>query len=95
MTVEAVIFDWGGTLTPWMDMDGRSWWRIAARLVPEADVERIGGLLSAAEDELWRRARVEHASGTLAEVFAAAEVLDDDAAYAAHDQEWEYATFLD
>lgn len=48
VTVEAVIFDWGGTLTPWVTQDGRGWWRVAAKLVPPADVERIGALLTAA-----------------------------------------------
>lgn len=95
MTVEAVIFDWGGTLTPWRTPDGRGWWRIAAKLVPPVDVERVGALLAAAEDEVWRRARDEHASGTLAEVLAAAGVTDHAVAYAAHDEEWESATYLD
>ena len=60
VTVDAVIFDWGGTLTPWVSVDGRGWWRIAARLVPPDDVERVGAALHGAEDELWRRARDEH-----------------------------------
>ena len=95
MAVEAVIFDWGGTLTPWVTQDGQGWWRIAAQLVPEADVDRIARALYAAEDEMWRRARVLHTSGTLAEVFAAAGLVADEAAYAAHDAEWEPSTFID
>ena len=27
MTLEAVVFDWGGTLTPWTAMDPRVGWR--------------------------------------------------------------------
>ena len=54
MAVEAVIFDWGGTLTPWISSDGRGWWRVAAELVPAADVDRIGAALTAAEEDLWR-----------------------------------------
>ena len=77
MGVDAVIFDWGGTLTPWKTMDGRGWWRIAARLaaagvIPAERVEEIGAVLDAAEEETWRRSREEHRSGTLAEIFAAA-----------------------
>jgi len=90
-----VIFDWGGTLTPWLSWDGRGWWRIAAKLVPPDDVERVGALLHAAEEEIWRRSRVEHLSGTLAEVFVAGGLTDHEAAYAAHDAEWEPATFTD
>jgi len=95
VAVEAVIFDWGGTLTPWLSWDGREWWRIAAKLVPAEDVERVGALLNAAEEEIWRRSRVEHRSGTLAEVFAAGGLTDHEAAYVAHAAEWEHATFTD
>jgi putative hydrolase of the HAD superfamily len=103
VTVEAVIFDWGGTLTPWKTADGRSWWRIcerlrAAGLVGTEMVEKTAAALLAAEEELWRRARDEHLSGTLAEIFVAAGLADlgaDDAILAAHDEEWEWATFLD
>ena len=95
MTVEAVIFDWGGTLTPWLSWDGREWWRIAAKLVPTDDVERVGALLAAAEEEIWRRSRIEHRSGTLAEVFVAGGLTDHEAAYVAHAAEWEHATFTD
>jgi putative hydrolase of the HAD superfamily len=93
--LEAVIFDWGGTLTPWKTADGRAWWRIAARLVEPERVEEVAVALAAAEDELWRRSRDAHRSGTLAEVFAAAGIPDDDLAYAAHDEEWDWATLLD
>ncbi|HEX6871371.1 MAG TPA: HAD family hydrolase [Micromonosporaceae bacterium] len=95
MTVDAVIFDWGGTLTPWRASDGRAWWRIAARLVPPDQVERVGAALTAAEEALWRRSRDEHVSGTLAEVFAAAGLDDDEVAYVAYDEEWEWVTPLD
>ena len=32
--VEAVIFDWGGTLTPWHTIDLGQQWRVFARGVP-------------------------------------------------------------
>ena len=48
--VEAVIFDWGGTLTPWHSIDLGEQWRVFAREihgipfasedVPPADLER-------------------------------------------------------
>ena len=95
MAVDAVIFDWGGTLTPWKTPDGRAWWRIAAGLVPGDRVEATASALLVAEAEIWRRAREEHTSGTLAEVFAAAGLTDHERAYAAYDAEWEWATHLD
>ena len=98
MGVDAVIFDWGGTLTPWRNADGQSWSRIAAQLMPSAEpavVAAAPAALAAAEEEVWRRARVEHRSGTLDEIFAAAGLVADDAAHAAVDAEWEWATYLD
>jgi putative hydrolase of the HAD superfamily len=98
--VDAVIFDWGGTLTPWKTADGRAWWRIAERLAtmgllaPDAVTTTAAALFSA-EDDLWRRARDSHVSGTLEEVFAAAGLVADERIYAVHDEEWEWATLLD
>lgn len=98
--VDAVIFDWGGTLTPWRSSDGRSWWRIAAELagaglVEPERVEAVAAALHAAEEELWQRSRLEHRSGTLAEIFAAAGVPESPSSYALVEAEWEWATFLD
>ena len=100
MAVDAVIFDWGGTLTPWKQIDGRSWWRIAAGLADAGliagdAVESTAATLTAAEEELWRRSRDEHASGTLGEVLGAAGLVEDDVILALHDTEWEWATFVD
>jgi putative hydrolase of the HAD superfamily len=95
VAVDAVIFDWGGTLTPWKTSDGKAWSRIAARLVPPEQLEEVATALRSAEEELWRRSREEHLSGTLAEIFAAGGLTANDLAYVAHDEEWEWATFLD
>ena len=82
-------------MTPWKSSDGQAWWRIAAQLVPADRVEQVATALSLAEDEIWRRSRVEHRSGTLAEVFSAAGLSEHDLAHAVHDDEWEWATYLD
>jgi putative hydrolase of the HAD superfamily len=95
VAVDAVIFDWGGTLTPWKTADGRAWWRIAAQLVPADRVDHVAAALYEAEEEIWRRSRVEHRSGTLAEIFDAAGLTEHDLAHAVHDDEWEWATLLD
>ncbi len=95
MAIEAVIFDWGGTLTPWKTADGQAWRRIAALLVESDRVGEVAAKLEAADEELWRRSREDHLSGTLAEVFAAAGIPDDEFAYSIHDEEWEWATLLD
>jgi putative hydrolase of the HAD superfamily len=95
VVVEAVIFDWGGTLTPWVTVDERIWWRVAARLVGPDDVERAGAVLQTADAEMWRRSREEHRSATLAEVFAAGAIPADELAHTAYDEEWEHATLID
>ena len=79
--VGAVVFDWGGTLTPWHTVDLPEQWRLYAREihgiplespdVPEVDLAAAQDLaerLSAAEAAAWRRARDEHTSATIAEV---------------------------
>jgi putative hydrolase of the HAD superfamily len=87
--VAAVIFDWGGTLTPWHSLDPMESW-----LATVAD-EELAARLLAAEQEIWRRSRDEHRSGTLAEVFAAADIEHSDEMLAAFHTWWEPHTFLD
>ena len=83
--VEAVIFDWGGTLTPWHSIDLGEQWRVFAREihgipfasedVPHADLERAHELadrILAAEDEAWQRSRSDHASAHLDDVLRTA-----------------------
>jgi len=95
MGIDAVIFDWGGTLTPWKNSDGKAWWRIAAQLVAPELVDEAARAATAMEEEVWIRSRDSHRSATLAEIFAAAGLAADEAAYAAFDAEWEAFTFLD
>jgi putative hydrolase of the HAD superfamily len=99
--IDAVIFDWGGTLTPWKTIDFPAIWRaVADRLaaagqIPEPDVVRVAAQLAAAEDAVWLRARDEHRSATLDEVFAQASVEPTAEAHAAVYAEWEHATYTD
>ena len=53
MTVDAVIFDWGGTLTPWHDIDLEAQWSAYADVYAPADAE-LARRLAAAEVRLWR-----------------------------------------
>lgn len=88
--VVAVIFDWGGTLTPWHEVDLPEQWRVYAREVhgvpvasPEvtsADLEAAHGLadrILAAESSAWARGREVHSSATLEQVLADAGVDPD------------------
>jgi putative hydrolase of the HAD superfamily len=89
MGISAVIFDWGGTLTPWHAIEPRGAWIAAV-----AD-EELADRLLAAETEIWLRSRDEHRSGTLDEVFAAAGVEPTAAMLAAISGWWEPHTYLD
>jgi len=84
--VEAVIFDWGGTLTPWHSIDLGQQWRVFAREVhgiplssdevPQEDLDRAHELadrILAAEELAWRRGRAQdRASAGLDEILRAA-----------------------
>src|SRR5437773_294618 len=89
VTVRAVIFDWGGTLTPWHTVDPREAW-LAATGDPE-----LAARLGEAEEALWLRSRDEQRSATLAEVFAAAGVESPDGLQRAYHDWWTPHTYTD
>ena len=89
VTVEAVLFDWGGTLTPWHTVELGDAWR-ACGFGDEAAAR-----LTAAEDAVWARAREARRSGTIDEVFAAAGVTPGPAQLAAYYAWWEQHTYTD
>jgi putative hydrolase of the HAD superfamily len=75
--LEAVIFDWGGTLTPWHTVDVRATWLAYAEAYAAGDASDAAALaerLHLAEDALWTGARDRHESATLHDVFRAAGV---------------------
>ena len=53
-SVEAVLFDWGGTLSVHADVDLLEMWRAAARVLAPDDPEPVAAALLAAEDRWWR-----------------------------------------
>jgi putative hydrolase of the HAD superfamily len=72
MRVDAVIFDWGGTLSVWAQIDLEDMWRLAARrLAPDREQDMMDRLL-AVEARLWRRVEETQLSATLGEVLEAA-----------------------
>lgn len=79
--VEAVVFDWGGTLTPWHEVDLPEQWRVFAREVhgipvgspdvPDEDLaeaHRLADRILEVESAAWRRGRDEHTSAALADI---------------------------
>jgi putative hydrolase of the HAD superfamily len=87
--IRAVLFDWGGTLTPWHTVEPSEAWLAA---VGDPD---LAARLHDAEQDAWSRARDEHRSATLAEVFAAAGVEHTEEMLTAFHEWWEPHTYLD
>jgi FMN phosphatase YigB (HAD superfamily) len=95
VTIEAVIFDWGGTLTPWHTVDLAEQWRAYARIVQPDDVDAVALALFTADEEAWEAARLHQRSATFADVLSAAGVRYDDGAAGALRDFWEPHTFTD
>lgn len=70
--IEAVIFDWGGTLATYADIEMLDMWRLAARhLAPDRE-EEVCDRLVAVEEASWARIAVDQRSTTLSSLLAAA-----------------------
>lgn len=103
-SVGAVIFDWGGTITPWHTVDLDEQWRVFAREYHLADedpalVDELAARVWVAEDAGWRRGRAESASARLEDILAEAGIVADDpravAGLAAYQAFWEPHTWTD
>ncbi len=75
--IEAVIFDWGGTLAHWAFVGGEltDMWRLAARHLAqhmEADEDTIHARLNAVERAMWDRTETDARSATLSELLSEA-----------------------
>ncbi|MGH8892870.1 MAG: HAD family hydrolase [Actinomycetes bacterium] len=99
MAVDAVIFDWGGTLTPWHTIDLREQWRHYAEVYDPDHADELSARILSAEDDAWRAGREHHRSATLDEIFRSVGVdpVGDrhDRALAAYHSFWEPHTYLD
>jgi putative hydrolase of the HAD superfamily len=102
--VRAVIFDWGGTLTPWRTIDLAAQWQVFAEAMhADADdlaaASELAEAILAAEQRAWERGRTSHESARLAEILADAGVDTDHpaltAAHAAYEGFWEPYTHTD
>lgn len=89
MQLEAVIFDWGGTLTPWHTIDPYDCWFTVTQ-----DDEQAKTLV-AAENRVWGLVRHEHRSGTLADILALAQVDLTKSQLAAYYQWWDAHSITD
>lgn len=96
--IDAVIFDWGGTLTPWRTMDMVAEWRSIAsigELPAGLDAEAATEALHAAANQVWERSRDEHRSATIDEICAVVGIELTAERIAAYRTFWEPATWTD
>jgi putative hydrolase of the HAD superfamily len=96
VVVEAVIFDWGGTLTPWHTVDHQELWQAvcALHLEPGEAIAAAAAIL-AAEQELWLLADREQRSSTMSQIFERAGVTPTAEFLASYSRAWEPHTFTD
>ena len=72
MALDAVIFDWGGTLSIWADVDLLDLWQACAeRLAPER-ADEVCEQLAAVERRAWDRVLTDQRSSRLADLLAEA-----------------------
>ena len=97
MTIEAVIFDWGGTLTRWHDIDFHAESLALAQAVVNADhpIEVSRERLHAAGAAIWGRSRDHQQSSTVADLFTEAGLDHDPELLTAYYDFWEPHTYTD
>lgn len=75
--MDAVIFDWGGTLTPWHELDLLDSWRAYAGVYDPPNAELLAAALHRSEEDAWRSARERQVSAALDDVFRRGGVLTE------------------
>lgn len=96
MAVRAVIFDWGGTLTPWHTIDHEALWLdICTRHFPAHQAASMAEAIRNAEFALWRQSETAQQSATLDAVFARAGVTPDEDFLASYFRSWDPHTYTD
>ena len=95
--IDAVIFDWGGTLTRWHDIDFHAESLALAQAVVNADhdVEVSRARLHQAGDTIWGRSRDHQQSATVADLFTEAGLEHDPDLLTAYYEFWEPHTLTD
>ena len=96
MAVTAVIFDWGGTLTPWHTIDHQALWLdVCTPHLPDGSAAETVAAILAAESAFWEQCETEHRSATLEHVFARAGVTVPEPMLEAYFRAWEPHTYTD
>lgn len=95
--VDAVIFDWGGTLTRWHDVDFHAESLALAQAVVNSDHDHHvhARRLHAAGDTIWGRSRDHQRSSTIGDLFDEAGLDHDPELLSAYREFWEPHTPTD
>jgi putative hydrolase of the HAD superfamily len=94
--MRAVIFDWGGTLTPWRPVDPAEGWRAYAEACTEPDrAAAVAAELLAAELASWQRVHRDSSAFTFAALLAASGVDEHPDAVRALRAFWDQSTHTD
>ncbi|WP_193610867.1 HAD family hydrolase [Nocardioides lijunqiniae] len=94
--VDAVIFDWGGTLTRWHDIDFHAEsLALAQAVVGHDDVETSRARLHEAGATIWGRSRDHQQSSTVADLFTEAGLEHDPELLRHYYEFWEPHTLTD
>jgi FMN hydrolase / 5-amino-6-(5-phospho-D-ribitylamino)uracil phosphatase len=96
--IEAVLFDWGGTLTPWRTIDHLAAWRAYTDVLHPDDPEKaqvLAEALLAAEAARWSAARDQHRAFRIEQVLQDAGAPWHDEAIAAYRRYWVPYTWTD
>ena len=96
MAVRTVIFDWGGTLTPWHTVDHAALWHgVCVQHYSPAEAQDVAHAIHQAERAVWQVIESSQQSATLAHVFERAGVNVPEGLLASYFQAWEPHTFID
>jgi putative hydrolase of the HAD superfamily len=96
VAVDAVIFDWGGTLTPWHSINiGQLWSAVCELHFPAEEAAAHAAALHACEQALWQASRDEQRSATMTMLFQRAGLVPTDDLLASYVKAWEPHTFTD
>ncbi len=90
-----MIFDWGGTLTPWHSVDHEALWRTVCAAHFPGRGDEVAAAILAAELALWQLTGSEQRSATLAEVFDRAGVSPTEALLETYYTAWDPHTRTD
>jgi putative hydrolase of the HAD superfamily len=96
VAVRTVIFDWGGTLTPWHTIDHELLWHeVCQPHFPTAEAGDVARAIYTAERAVWEVIERTQGSATLADVFERARVTATDSVLASYFEAWEPHTLTD